>query len=61
MAEPTARIDPASSYREPDADTASRRNRDKPRAKAKPPEDLAEVAGADELDDQEKHTLDTLA
>lgn len=61
MAEPTGRIEPASSYREPDTDAASRRKRDKPRPKRKPAEDVAEVAQADELDPQEQHTLDTLA
>ena len=61
MAEPTARIEPPSSYREPEADSGSRRNREKPRPKMKPREDLAELADGSELDDQEKHTLDTLA
>ena len=60
MAEPTGRIEPASSYREPDTDAASRRNREKPRPKRKPVED-PEVAQPDELDAQDKHTLDTLA
>jgi hypothetical protein len=59
MAEPTSRIEPTSSFREPDSDGA-RRNRDKRRPKIKPPDDSEEVAGG-ELEDQEKHTLDTLA
>jgi hypothetical protein len=61
MAEPTSRIEAASSYREREAEVPSRRGREKPRPKTKPPDDLAELAGADELDEQEKHTLDTLA
>lgn len=61
MAEPTSRIEPATSYNEPESNVASRRGREKPRPKAKSPDDLAELTTADEVDEQEKHSLDTLA
>ena len=60
MAEPTSRIEPAASYRERESDVPSRRGREKPRPKMKAPDDLAELAAADEADGQEKHSLDTL-
>jgi len=60
MAEPTSRIEPTSSFREPDRNVPSR-GREKRRPKTKPPDDLEELAAADEQDEHEKHTLDTLA
>lgn len=60
MAEPTSRIEPTSSFREPESNLPSH-GREKPRPKAKPPEGLDELAVSDEQDEREKHTLDTLA
>lgn len=62
MAEPTSRIEPMSSFREPDRNVPSR-GREKKQPKTKMPSDLEELelAAADEQDEQEKHTLDTLA
>ncbi|MGH9685671.1 MAG: hypothetical protein ACRD5K_01080 [Candidatus Acidiferrales bacterium] len=61
MAEPTSRIEPATSYNERESNLPSRRGREKPRPNMKPPDGLAELTTADELDEQEKHSLDTLA
>lgn len=61
MAEPTSRIEPTTSYREADPNVPQPRGREKPRPKLKPTGDLAELAGPEEMDDQEKHALDTLA
>jgi len=61
MAEPTSRIEPTTGYREPDRNMPQRRGREKSRPKSNPPDDAAELAAPDELDEQEKHSLDTLA
>jgi hypothetical protein len=61
MAEPTSRIEPTTSYREPEPNVPQRRGREKPPRKSNSSGDLAELASADELDEQEKHALDTLA
>ena len=61
MAETTSRIEATTSYREPDRSVPQRRGREKPRPKSEPADDLADLAGPEELDDQEKHSLDTLA
>lgn len=61
MPEPMSRIEPATSYGEQESNAPSRRGREKPRPRAKPPDELAELTGGDEMDEQEKHSLDTLA
>jgi hypothetical protein len=61
MAEPTSRIDPASSYRESDARTPLGGMKDKTRPKTKIKAAQAELPDPDELDGPEKHELDTLA
>jgi hypothetical protein len=61
MAEPAARIESASSYREPDADKPSPAARQKRRPKAKAVGASRDRSEPDELDDSEKHQLDTLA
>lgn len=60
MADPTARIEATSTFREPDRNTSSRGS-EKPRPKMKATDDLAELAAVDEQDEREKHSLDTLA
>jgi hypothetical protein len=61
MAEPTSRIDPASSYRESEARTPLGGMKEKTRPKSKSRAGQAELPEPDELDDPEKHELDTLA
>ena len=60
MAEPTSRIEPATSYREPEARTprgaASEKSRPKPSIAAP-----SAVPALGDDDEQEKHELDTLA
>jgi len=60
MAEPTSRIDPTSSFREPDAPLNQKNKKEKPRLTSRliapaPP------AESDPADDNEKHELDTVA
>lgn len=67
MAEPTSRIEAANSFREPEGQPGSGRNREKARPRVKPvriaaePADLPESAESDEVDDRDQHQLDTLA
>ncbi|MBZ5503161.1 MAG: hypothetical protein LAN59_13145 [Acidobacteriia bacterium] len=61
MAEPTSRIEPASSYREPDSNAASGGNKGRVPQKTKLLVPLPEPAEPDEMDDDDKHALDTLA
>jgi hypothetical protein len=63
MPESTSRIEPASSYREPEAQTPRGRARAKPRPKLASPQpaDAPEIAALVEPGDSEKHVLDTLA
>ena len=61
MAEPTSRIDPASSYRESDARTPLGGMKEKARPKTKYAAAQADPSELDELDGPEKHELDTLA
>jgi hypothetical protein len=61
MAEPTSRIDPASSYRESDARTPLGGMKEKTRPKTKSKGARAELPEPDELEGPEEHELDTLA
>jgi hypothetical protein len=60
MAEPTSRIEPATSYREPEARTARRSTNEKAGAKPRSATSAA-IPPLAEDDEQEKHELDTLA
>lgn len=61
MAEPMSRIESTTSYHERDANLPQPRGREKRRPKLKPAYVSAELAGPEELEEQEKHALDTLA
>ena len=61
MAEPAARIEPASSYREPDPRAAQGRMKEKFRLRMRSRPEPPDLSEPDELDDPEKHELDTLA
>jgi len=59
MSEPTSRIEPTSSYPQPEGQSVATRMKEKVRPK-RAPVDAAEAAAAD-ADELEKHELDTLA
>jgi hypothetical protein len=64
MAEPTARIDAAHSFREPEGNSISGRAKEKSRPRPKPARQSAApevVEDATDADDSEQHQLDTLA
>ena len=61
MAEPASRIESATSYREPEGNKPSLAARERLRPKAKAMGASRERPETEELDDSEKHELDTLA
>jgi len=61
MDDSTSRIEPVPSRPDPEANVPQGATRQKPRPKAHPKPSPAEPAGAVEVDEEEKHDLDTLA
>jgi hypothetical protein len=61
MADPTSRIEPASSYREPESNMPPGTKKEKQRPRFRAPAVPGETSAADERDDSEKHQLDTMA
>ena len=60
MAEPTYRIEAATSYREPESQTPRAAAKQKPRLNSSHP-DSSSIPAVAEPDEQDKHELDTLA
>lgn len=61
MAEPASRIESATAYPEPDRNKRSLDAKEKPRPKAKAVGASRDRSEPEELDDSERHQLDTLA
>jgi len=60
MAEPAARIGSPTAYREPEGSPSRGRSKEKPRPKDPASSDLTRIE-LGELDEQERHELDTIA
>ena len=58
---PAPRVEPGSSYRNPDSGASARAPKEKPPAKLKAAAASGETVETDEWDDSESHQLDTMA